>query len=527
MNGRFLACCLLVLAVVPASGQRWQIGTDQRHIVWRPGSDLPHEDCVEMTGEATSLVLRWGVDERGAFREERSLVFPLLRTVPNDTHASLVFRMATDIPSLLSVDGFALQSETVEQVRFDGVMEVRSTWRTGRSKLGLVSDYASEPAVTMTRTIFPSRTLPLTSERYVLRNSSPNRTRTIYIPEYMQTFETDPAKGVEGSYVLRADISGSGRFEVAPGDSVAFDAVFQAYRKGENPRRPDVAAELAARRAFIREDIGHSLVLETPDSVLNTAFHFSKLRAAESIIRTRGGYMHAPGGEVFYAAVWTNDQCEYVIPFFPFLGYATANESAINTFRHFARFMNADYRPLPSSIIAEGTDIWNGAGDRGDAAMCANGAARYALARADRTEAEELWPLVEWCLEYCRRNRTADGVVASDSDELEGRFPVGRTNLATSALYYDALLSAAALGREIGVKPSQTNAYLRQARELAAAIERFSAVTWPVIMPTAIRKSTINCAPGSACLSSSVFPNVVRGRLPRCSAPNSIRRTAC
>ena len=58
-----------------------------------------------MTGEATSLVLRWGVDERGAFREERSLVFPLLRTVPNDTHASLVFRMATDIPSLLSVDG--------------------------------------------------------------------------------------------------------------------------------------------------------------------------------------------------------------------------------------------------------------------------------------------------------------------------------------------------------------------------------------------------------------------------------------
>ena len=111
MNGRFLACCLLVLAVVPAYGQRWQIGTDQRHIVWRPGADLPHEDCVEMTGEATSLVLRWGVDERGAFREERSLVFPLLRTVPNDTHASLVFRMATDIPSLLSVDGFALQSE--------------------------------------------------------------------------------------------------------------------------------------------------------------------------------------------------------------------------------------------------------------------------------------------------------------------------------------------------------------------------------------------------------------------------------
>ena len=152
-----------------------------------------------------------------------------------------------------------------------------------------------------------------------------------------------------------------------------------------------------------------------------------------------------------------------MIPFFPFLGYATANESAINTFRHFARFMNADYRPLPSSIIAEGTDIWNGAGDRGDAAMCANGAARYALARADRTEAEELWPLVEWCLEYCHRNLNDKGVVASDSDELEGRFPAGKANLCTSSLYYDALRSAVFLGKDLKKPFSVLSAYDNQA----------------------------------------------------------------
>ena len=61
--------------------------------------------------------------------------------------------MATDIPSLLSVDGFALQSETVEQVRFDGVMEVRSTWRTGRSKLGLV--VRSTPFIILLVAIIP------------------------------------------------------------------------------------------------------------------------------------------------------------------------------------------------------------------------------------------------------------------------------------------------------------------------------------------------------------------------------------
>lgn len=47
------------------------------------------------------------------------------------------------------------------------------------------------------------------------------------------------------------------------------------------------------------------------------------------------------------------------------LGYDIGNRSALNAFRHFARFMNAEYRPIPSSIIAEGDDIWNGAGDRG------------------------------------------------------------------------------------------------------------------------------------------------------------------
>lgn len=50
---------------------------------------------------------------RGAFRQERSLVFPLLRTLPNNTHASLMYRMAADIPSLLGVDGLALQDERV------------------------------------------------------------------------------------------------------------------------------------------------------------------------------------------------------------------------------------------------------------------------------------------------------------------------------------------------------------------------------------------------------------------------------
>lgn len=459
-----------MLSAVAVCGQRWQIAPDGRGIVWKVGSDIPHDDHIEMSGERMAFVLRWGVDSRGAFRQERSLVFPLLRTLPNNTHASLMYRMAADIPSLLGVNGLALQDERVGQVAIDGALEVRSRWGVGKMNVGSARDMKPEPVVEMTRTIFPSRTLPLMCERYTLRNVGA-KPLTVSVPEFSQVVTTDPAKGVTGSYVVRGDIAGSGTFTLAAGDSLAFDAVFQAYPGGGEPLHPDVAAEFAARMAFVRECIDANLVLETPDPVIDTQFRYAKLRAAESIVATKGGYMHAPGGESYYAAIWANDQAEYVNPFFPFLGYGVGNASALNSFRHFARFMNPAYEPLPSSVIAEGDDIWNGAGDRGDAAMIAYGAARYALARGERNEAEELWPLVEWCLEYCRRKLTPEGVVASDTDELEGRFPAGKANLCTSTLYYDALRSAVYLGQELGCPRETLRVYKRQTSELAEAIE--------------------------------------------------------
>lgn len=463
---------MFLLATFPVWGQRWKIDP-QGGISWQPGNDdIPHADHIEMSGEQMAFVLRWEVNKQGAFSGERSLVFPLLRTIPNDTHASLMYRVATDIPSLLGVNGMVLKSEHVEKVSINGELTVQSTWAVGRKNIGSGRHTDPVPVISMTRTLFPSPTRPLMCERYKLCNIGKD-TLEIAVPEFRQAVTTDPRKGVDGSYCIRAELLGCGTYALAPSDSITFDALFYACRKDEKPERPDVAAELAARRAFVDQDIDANLILETPDSVIDTEFRFAKLRAAESVIKTRGGYMHAPGGESYYAAIWANDQAEYVNPFFPYLGYEVGNASAINAFRHFARFMNPEYRPLPSSIIAEGADIWNGAGDRGDAAMIACGAARYALASGSRSQAEELWPLITWCLEYCRRQLTPEGVVASDTDELEGRFPAGDANLCTSALYYDALQSAIWLGRELHVDKDATRRYVREARELASAINRY------------------------------------------------------
>lgn len=106
--------------------------------------------------------------------------------------------------------------------------------------------------------------------------------------------------------------------------------------------------------------------------------------------------------------------------------------------------------------------------------MIAYGASRYALARGRREEAEKLWPLITWCLEYCKRKLNESGVVTSDTDELENRFESGDANLCTSSLYYDALLSASYLAKEL---KKGNNTYLKEAETLKKNIEKYFGAT--------------------------------------------------
>jgi hypothetical protein len=453
-------CSLYSFAGNEPADNRWSI-LPSGGITWTIDARIPHSDHIEMSGEQISTVLRYGVDANGAFLLERSFVWPMLRTVPNDTHASLMRRFGWNVAGdMLTVNGRRLAPEKVRSVTLDGVMTVVSEFA-----------YPHNGKLELTRRLFPSPSKAAFCEKYVLRNAGETRME-IEVPDARSVTTTDATQGVDGEYRLEASVDGVSGHSVAPGDSVVFYAVFQAYRHDDPRATIDVEQEWQERRDLIALLWNH-LILETPDRTLDRMFAFAKIRAAESIYRTKGGYMHGPGGETFYAAIWANDQAEYINPFFPFLGYDKGNLSALNAFRHFARFMNDAYEPIPSSIIAEGLDIWHGAGDRGDGAMIAYGAARYALARGDRQEAEELWPLVEWCLEYCRRHVNDEGVVTSDSDELEGRFPAGKANLCTSSLYYDALVSAVYLGKSLRKPASLLSTYTRQARELRAAIDRY------------------------------------------------------
>ena len=404
-----------------------------------------------------AVVLHYGITPEGGFTCERHMVFPMLRTIPNDTHASFIRYVNWEPLESVLVGQSRLidRREQVQSISLQGLMKVQSRWGN----------------IGVKRTLTPSPTLPALVEGYELTNLG-DRAVTVRIEPTEHRMTSDPDKGVDGAYVVEEILYGTGSFQLEPQKSLTFWAVVSARRQSEQPLRCDAAAEIAARQELVA-GWQQNLILQSPDSVLDRMFAFSKIRACESIYETKNGPMHGPGGERYYAAIWANDQAEYANPFFPFMGDVYANASAMNAWRMFASWMNDEWKPIPSSIIAEGTDYWNGAGDRGDAAMIAYGAGRYALERGDYEEAERLWPLIQWTLEYCRKQLNEAGVVRSDRDELEGRFPSGNANLCTSSLYYDALRSAAYLAHDLKKPAAVAKSYERQAQELRTDMDRY------------------------------------------------------
>lgn len=448
--------CAFQLQPATRAQTRWRLDADGG-IAWHVEQGKAHHDHIEMSGKKVSVIVTYGVDEKGKLLVSRQVVFPGLRFVPNKTRDHLALVFADDASPRVLMNRSLPRNEVVQSVRHRGIMRIESVMGRGGE-------------VSLTRAIFPSVDKPLVVEKYTFTNRS-KQDVTIEVEETEKFVRTLASRGVYGGYTATSRILGHGERTIKPQESATFALLISAGKNDEVPPAVDVEAEERARKARV-ESLLSKLQLETPDPALNTAFAFAKIRAAESVYETKGGLMHSPGGGAYYAAIWANDQAEYANPFFAFLGDDTANESAINSFRHFAGYMNPEYKPIPSSIISEGADFWHGARDRGDMAMIAYGATRFALAYGRRETAEELWPLVEWCLEYSRRKVNQQGVVASDSDELENRFPAGKANLNTSSLYYDALNSAVMLGRELGKSEALLRHYAARAHSVRAAIEK-------------------------------------------------------
>ena len=85
----------------------------------------------------------------------------------------------------------------------------------------------------MTRTIFPSTTLPAVYERFTLKNVTGDNL-LVTVPQFCQTASTDHYAGVDGTYLVRAEIDGDVTAWMAPGEELTFTVVYQAYREAQD-----------------------------------------------------------------------------------------------------------------------------------------------------------------------------------------------------------------------------------------------------------------------------------------------------
>ena len=429
---------------------RWRIHPAEDAIVWDLSWEDRHTDDLEMAGYKCAFVVTYGQDENGLVLKHHP-IFPTLRLRPNNTHATYQLDIPAEAWPSPVLDGTPVREKLV-RVKLNGTLELETVSEDG--------------TLTIRRCCYPSAGQRAAYELICVTNTG---TKAVSLSLTCRGGEVDQTRGPMGINICEVHVQHAPDGAVlAPGEAYTY-AVAVTGRTANEAVPSEDAAEAYAQRLETIERLTAPMQLDTGNRVLDLMFRFAKLRAGESVYATRYGLIHSPGGYSYFAATWCNDQVEYSGPYFAYTGDEKLMEAGLNAYRMYMPFMSDRYEPIPSSVIAEGIDYWDGAGDRGDAAMYLYGASRFALTVGDRNIARALWPAIRWCAEYCERRRNADGVIASDKDELEGRFPAGDANLCTSTLCYAGLLAAAALADALGEDGA---VYRQRAAALREAIER-------------------------------------------------------
>ena len=412
---------------------------------------LPHFNHIEMAGFEASSIISYRISKNRKLKLYILCVFPQIRVNPNVTQGSFTYHFQ-------SVD-FKIKKEECL---------VKSVFLNGDLRIEQQSE-----SFDIVRQFFPAYDKKALVENIIFTNKSSN-SRTVFLDDYKA------CKKISGCYFADKNqhfaftkvfynnepINSKQKFTVEPGKSITLTVCYSA----EALDLDEITNQIDKRQNFIG-GLKNNLSVSTPDNLLNKMTELCKIRACESIFNTKNGLMHGPGGGNYYAALWTNDQCEYANPLFAYLGYKKGQEQSLNCYRLYSRLASSD-KAIPTSIVACGDGIWNGAGDRGDTSMYLYGLCRYLLTTGDRKTANELMPSIEKAVDYVVKNITDDYIVKSDSDELENRFESGKANLSTSCITYDAFISLGYLYRSFG-NNDRANYLLSLAEKIKMGIEQY------------------------------------------------------
>jgi hypothetical protein len=319
-----------------------------------------------------------------------------------------------------------LKCELPSSVTFDGLLTLT---------------YPAAGGEVVTRTVYPSMTKALVIEEWQVRNTTGKRVAVTVAP-------ARTVKPVGEDIAIVWSCPGVKTTAVKAGGVLSFATCVQARLAVEPDLAVNVASECGSRRALAEAAWRGPGRLETPEPALDVAFALQKFHVLETPIETIKGIITHNGSLTYSPGIWANDPVEYSSPVFPIFGDANLNRASMNMYRVWQNYcQEKGIIPFPGSFESPGLRLTQR--ERGDDAMVLYGLSKFLLFQGDRAAAEELWPLIEFSAASVLRH-TTNGIIASLTDEMEGRYPTGKANLSTSALAYGGYRLTARLAQSLG-----------------------------------------------------------------------------
>ncbi len=367
--------------------------------------------------------------------------------VKPDNFNRIMIDSGTDADPELRVDNAILKAGSPESVTFDGM---------------LAFAYPNNKGIAVSRTIYPSNTNALVIEEWQVRNNTAKPAK-ISVSAVRQVKYTDP------EIVVVRNCTGLEPVTVEPGNTLSFTVTIQAKLIATPDLITNVAREHQARADLAQQAWKGPGRLETPDPALDLAFALQKFHILECPAETWKGIITHNGSLRYSPGIWANDPVEYSSPVFPFFGDTQLNVASLNMYRIWMDYCKEKgIRPFPGSFEHAALKLVQQ--ERGDDAMVLYGLSKFLLFLGDRKAAEEMWPLIEFSAQSVQGHLTKEGIIASETDEMEGRYPTGDANLSTSSLAYGGYRQAARLAQDLG-KKSVALDFDKRADALRKAIE--------------------------------------------------------
>ncbi len=443
-----LASALLAIAIAWAPGLAAPAPAPASFWVWDQPGRITHActgtEPLVMCLQGRKVVMQIQSDTTNGF-SYTARFFNLLEDVEKK---KVVFVAGRESRPDVRVNDQPLKSEFPSSVTFDGLLTLT---------------YPASEGVVVTRTVYPSVTKALVIEEWQVRNETGERVAVTVAPAR----KVEP---VGENIAIVWNCPGEQTAAVKAGGVLSFSTCVQAGLAAEADLPVNVATERGARRALAEAAWNGPGRLETPEPALDVAFALQKFHVLETPIETIKGVITHNGSLTYSPGIWANDPVEYSSPVFPFFGDAELNRASMNMYRVWQDYcQEKGIIPFPGSF--EGPSLKLTQRERGDDAMVLYGLSKFLLFQGDRAAAEEMWPLIEFAAASVLSHTTADGIVVSQTDEMEGRYPTGAANLSTSALAYGGYRLAARLAQSLG-KPVAAE-FDRRAEALRKGIESY------------------------------------------------------